>query len=284
MSVQQHNYQVIDYSDQIGEDRVFEESHVSLYSQFALSGSGCWADATSFELKNEAGKLITNLYLLKDTQPSERETEGEYITTFLTNGLKKGKYTVKWTFDYNSQEYYVSGDFELIETVREQYFIDQLKTMLGKNFGSNIPTRYLMFDPTTQKWSDGELFMALKMALSDINISYPILETQWTLGVVPCEALLLRGAEFYALMSIVNFEIAQKFSVGVPLNVDLYKGDKYDSMMRYMRDQFVKPLLDWKKNYALLNVIPVMISRLRIPYRILRPLSMTLHFSSLFPY
>lgn len=283
MSVQQHNYQVIDYSDTIGEEVAFEESHVSLYCQFNVSSAGCWADSVSFELSG-AGGVVTDLYLLRNTEPSERDTTGEYLTTFLTNGLDEGNYKAIWTFKYNDVDTILEGEFELIETKREQYFIDQLKTMIGKNFGADIPTRYLMFDPTKQKWTDGELYMALKMALSDLNIIPPILDNIWSLANVPVEALLLRGAQFYALMSITNFEIAQKFSVSVPLNVDLYKGTEYMNMMKYMWDQFVKPCELWKKNYALLHVKPIMIRRLRIPYRVLRPLSMVLHFHSLFPY
>jgi len=284
MASQQYNYQIINYETDTGGKFVGENSHVTLRCSFELSGAGCWADTVSFVLHDSGDNPVTNLYLLRQAQEYDPEETGEYITTFLTNGLVKGDYTAKWTFSYGGTDYEVEGAFSLIVTEVEQYLIDQLRTLLGYNFKTEIPSRYLVFEPT-DKWSDGELYNCLKLALDDINYYPPILDTNFELSSIPCQSILLKGAMIYALMSMTTFEVSQYFRVSEPIGVDLYKGDKYQSLLRELFNMFFLELLKkWKLNYAQLTVEPIMIRRMRIPYRVLRPLSMNLHFHSVFPY
>jgi len=284
MNSQQYNYQIINYDTDTGGKFVGEDSHVTLRCKFEPSGAGCWADTATFELYDSDNALITDLYLLRNVQQYDPEETGDYITTFLTNGLTAGNYTAKWLFTYNGSDFYVEGTFELYETEKTQYLIDQLRTLLGYHFKAEIPSRYLVFDPT-REWTDGELYNALVLALSDINYCPPILSTNFVLDNIPCVSILLKGAMIYALMSMTTFEISQYFRVSEPIGVDLYKGDKFQSLLRDLHNAlFLEWLKKWKLNYAQLAVEPVYIRRMRIPYRVLRPLSMNLNFTSLFPY
>lgn len=284
MNSQQYNYQIINYATDTGGKFVGESSHVTLRCSFEVSGAGCWADDVSFALYDSDDNLITDLYLLRDVQQYDPEETGEYITTFLTNGLTEGDYTAKWTFSYGGHTDDLEGPFTLKETKKEQYLVDQLRTLLGHHFKAEIPSRYLVFDPT-KEWTDGELYNALALALSDINYHPPLTSTMFTLATIPCVSILLKGAMVYALMSMSTFEISQYFRVNEPIGVDLYKGDKFQAMMSKLYDSmFLDVMKKWKLNYVQLLTQPVYIRRMRIPYRVLRPMSLNLNFHSLFPY
>lgn len=267
------NYQVIDYSQETT-GIVHENSHITLYVTYKYNNTPVWVSNPSFSLKR-GGTAVSLLYLLRPIQKSERGNIGEYIVTFLSNGLSSGTYTANFTGKYNTHNLTGGGSFELKETIRAQWFIDSLKTALGTTYGLQVPSQYVMFDPKKHFWEDGKLYNFLQLALNDTNQTPPLMDTDFTLDSVPITGILLLGAEIYALSSISAFEIGQFFDINVPMRVNLYKGDKYQSLMRDIKDRYTDPLKKWKYSYNMSNLQVVGISQTRIPYRVLRPLCVT---------
>lgn len=276
------NYQVIDYNSETT-GLVHENSHITLYVTYKHNNTPVWVSNPSFSLKR-GGVAVSLLYLLRPIQRSERGNTGEYLVTFLSNGLSSGTYTANFKGTYDGHELSGGGTFELKETIRAQWFIDSLKTALGTTYGLQVPSQYVMFDPKKHFWEDGKLYNFLQFALNDINQTPPLMDTDLTLDSVPVTGLLLLGSEIYALSSISAFEIGQFFDINVPMRVNLYKGDKYPALMREIKDRYTEPLKKWKYAYNMSNLQSIGIAQTRIPYRVLRPLSQVLHYSSLFPY
>jgi hypothetical protein len=177
----------------------------------------------------------------------------------------------------------VGGDMNLFYVPRIQWFIDTLKSQLG-GFANQVPREYLLFDPTEVYWEDGRLLQYLQMAVDQLNMAAPPTPSFFTLDNVPVPSLVLLGAELFALASISCLEIASFFDINVPMRVNLYKGDKYKDLASFIGLQYSQNMLEWKKQYIYGMLEPIVITMDRLPLRVIRPVSLNLHYSSLMPF
>jgi len=263
------NYQIVDYSKQTT-GIAYEESHVTLYCQFLVDNTPVYVENPTFELRYNSNP-VSNLYLLTPLHRSE-DKEGYYKVTFLTNGLQEGDYEVYFSGIYEGNLLEITGNLTLKKTPRVQYLIDMLHTSLGATYDLKVPKQYLIYDPNKHFWEDGKLYSFLQLALQDIN-AMPPLSTGFTLEDVPITNYLIMGAQIYAIMSIVAMEIGAYFDVSVPIRINLYKGDKWENLARFYENRYLENLRKWKRYYTFITTRPGAITSLRIPYRVLRPLT-----------
>lgn len=109
--------------------------------------------------------------------------------------------------------------FTAAEIPVQQYFVNSLRARLGDRRASN----YLVDDPTTYRWTDGDLYGYLEDARLDIGATPPKPE-DFTYEVLYADAhgLLLMGGFIYALKAKGIFETFNAFNYNdaVSLNLD----------------------------------------------------------------
>lgn len=275
-------YEIFDISaDPNAESFLSQENHVTCYCDFAVSGTPVWVTSPSFKLLGplpSSGDATPTL--LRPLQRVDTGEVGVYITTFLTNGIKEGNYTVQFTGNYGSTPLTTLGSMSMRPGDRTQAVIDNLRVALSDKYNSWIPNQYLTFDPQKHRWEDYELYAALKRAVDDINNAIPPTPENFTIGDCPALSLMMLGGQMYALLAKGILEASNFFDITLPVRVTLYKGDKYRDFASFIAQNYYQTLIMWKKGWVIATMRPKIVTMLRVPMRVLRPLSDNLFFHS----
>jgi len=277
-------YEIID-TTQVNKSLIYDESHITIYCTFTDNGVPIDVNNATFTLKkNGVDVSLSDYQILRPLQKDNVEETGKYIVTFLSKGLSAGEYTAECSGEKpGGGSVVVTTTLTLFEIPRVQYLIDMLRSILGGKYNLDIPDKYLLFDPRKKKrWEDGLLWKILNYTVERINCYNP--PTEWTLDDIPCTGHLMMGAQLYALTPITVIEDVNFFDITIPYKVNIYKGDKFKELMRIFRDQFEGPLLEWKMNYYLNNMLgdgAVAVTMQRVPVRLLRPISDQLYFHTI---
>jgi hypothetical protein len=95
------------------------------------------------------------------------------------------------------------------------------------------------------------------------------------------------GEMFYALLQHGIMEAHNFFDYSTDVRVSFYRGDKYGAtgggIMAFLRKEYMTPLSVWKKDFVWRNIRSRVITLQKYPFRVLRPLSMNLFWSALYP-
>jgi len=253
------------------------DQHVEVIVEFKYNGTPVDVENPEFTVTKN-GNPVT-LYVLKPLQKTDPPEPGKYHTTFLTTGLQAGSYVFEAKGTYQGQDITVNGRFELREVPRVQWFIDTLRTYLSDRANIEVPWEFITRDPTKTEWRDGQLYDYLQMAVSEIN-AMPPATTHFTLENIPASAVVLKGAMLYALFGKDVMEVHNYFDYSTPVRVSLYRGREYARLWQYMDKAFYQPAMQFKKSWVLNSTAPHGIVWPRIAFRVMRPLSMVLHFTT----
>jgi len=257
------------------------DQHIEVRITFKYHGTPVDVINPDFTVSKDGNPV--SLYVLKPLQKIKENIPGEYVTTFLSVGLTPGDYTFEATGIYNdnfgSHNLVVSGSFTLNEINRVQWFIDTLRTYLSDNRHIDVPWDLLVHDPAKVEWKDGQLYDYLMMALSDIN-AMPPATTNFTLESIPVSAIVLKGAMYFALFGKDIMEVHNYFEYNTPVKVTFYRGREYQRLWQHIYNAYYQPAEKFKKSWALNTSRPRAIVWPRIAFRVMRPLSMTLHFTT----
>ncbi|MEM2153930.1 MAG: hypothetical protein QXY76_03380 [Nitrososphaeria archaeon] len=189
-----------------------------------------------------------------------------------------------YTSTPNSKELVLEQEISFIETSRTQWLIDQLRIVLMDNYISTelVPSRYYgIYKPWELQWEDIELKTYLDLALGDINNATPA-TMRFTLDSVPCPNLVILGGMIYALMSRGIVEVHGYYELSGTPTLKTYKGDKYKEFSSFIRDEYKHKVEEWKKSYAFYSARPQAIVLTRLPFRVIRPMSMLFGYHNLF--
>jgi len=256
----------------------FKDQHVEVIVEFKFNNIPVDVDNPSFEIYKN-GQLIQDFYILKPLTKTDPPVIGKYHATFLTTGLEKGDYTFKAKGVYQGTNLLVEGSFTLVEVPRRQWYIDTLRGILADKYQIEVPWEFWTHDPTKKEWRDGQLNDYLEMAVRFINILPPA-TVHWQLETIPCSSLVLLGAQIYALLSKDIMEVHNYFDYRTPVSVSLFRGREYRAIYQWIERSFTDPAKFFKKSWVLNTIRPRAIVFPRIAFRVLRPLSMVLHFTS----
>lgn len=256
----------------------FKDQHVEVIVEFKYNGVPVDVANPEFKVYNSANQEVP-VYILKPLQPSDPPVVGCYHATFMVTNLTQGDYFFVARGFYNNNEIVVNGSFKLVEVPRRQWFIDTLRGILADKYQIEVPWEFWTHDPTKREWRDGQLNDYLEQAVRYINVLPPA-TVQWVLETVPCSSLVLLGAQIFALLSKDIMEVHNYFDYSTPVKVSVYRGREYRSIYQWIEKMFTEPAKRFKVSYVLNTMRPKAIVFPRIAFRVMRPLSMVLHFTS----
>lgn len=255
----------------------FKDQHVEVIVEFRFNGVPVNVDNPNFEVLKGGNPVF--LYILRPLTLVDPPVIGKYHATFMTTGLEAGDYQFRAIGYYQGNELVVEGSFKLVEIPRRQWFIDTLRGILADKQQIEVPWEFWTHDPTRKEWRDGQLNDFLEASVNYIS-SLPPATVQWRLENIPCSSLVLLGAQIYALLTKDIMEVHNYFDYSTPVRVSVYRGREYRSIYQWIERMFSKPAMDFKKSWVLNTIRPRAIVFPRIAFRVLRPLSMVLHFTS----
>jgi len=260
---------------------VYIGSHVTLFFEFSYNNTPVVVENPEFQISLNGNPVKVRI-LRPISQLDVEETR--YIVTFIADGLQANQtYDITAVGTYNGNPLQITGQLRMVETDRIQFFIDTLRTHLSDINTLQVPKRYILHDPRIHEWEDGELYIYLQRAVEDVNITPPALVYSWTLDNVPVPNLVITGAMYYALLQHGIMEAHNFFDYSTDVRVSFYRGDKYSSLYQFLRREYIEPLRLFKKDYVWRTIRPKPITLQKYPFRVLRPLSMNLFWSAMYP-
>ena len=146
-----------------------------------------------------------------------------------------------------------------------------------------FPQRYLIRDPTILEWSDEELYSYLNRAVDDINRATPPTPDGFTLRNVPVVNIPILGGMLYALIARGIVEVYNYYDTNAPVRVNIYKGDKFSSWADKVRSDYENMVITWKKAWAIYGAKYRALVLTKLPFRVIRPISMLEGFYTLMP-
>lgn len=254
-----------------------KDQHVEVIVEFRKDGVS--VDVASPQFNIYKGGEAVSFYILKPLSKVDPPVVGKYHATFLTTGLNPGEYTFEAKGLYQNDWIVVTGSFTLYEVPRTQWFIDTLRSILADKQQIEVPWEFWTHDPTKKEWRDGQLYDCLIQSLGFIN-TLPPSTIQWSLENVPCSSLVLLGAQIYALVMKDIMEVHNYFDYSAPVKVNLYRGREYRSIYNWIEKMFVEQARKFKISYSLNTMRPRAIVFPRIAFRVMRPMSMVLYFTT----
>lgn len=265
-----------------------EDSHITIRGTFVKDGAAVDVSSPSFTLWKDGSQVTIPsenvlLPIQKEYPADDEDGVGKYITTFLSNGLSAGEYTVKFTGTYDGDQIEMTGTLTLAEVNRTQWFIDALRAQLADKWIFEVPHNYLLH-PNHYYWEDGELYAHLKRAVDDVNMADPVTPNQFELSNVPCASFVLLGGQFYALTSKAIKEAVNFYDTNFEVRVTVNKQDRFMTLLNFFNQIYMSGLARWKKNY-MFNEGDILkaVRGTRVPSVVLRPLAMDTGYHSIFP-
>lgn len=250
-----------------------ENSHVTLFCWFTDS-EGNKVDVTSplavIKVGNTPVTNVTVLEELKRVNHLDAEHKGHYSFKFLTDGLNTtNTYKVEFSGYYNGSQLKVTGEFTLKSLPIVQEYINRLRALLS----DERTVDYLLDNPLKFKWPDGKLYDFLRNTLNAINVEPPY-GYQFSFETVPFVDLLLWGAMIEALFSLARKEIDNTLIYSDELSITIDRAAKYMQIAQAMLAEWSRRLKWAKSSYAMSLSKPIGLKSTRLPYTILRPLSL----------
>lgn len=211
--------------------------------------------------------------------------EGEYKTSFLSDGITDGIYDLEFSGYYpdaddEKNKIVLTSKVEIFQVDSVQVLINMLRTQLH----DHLPSLYWIDNTETYKWEDTDLYNALQMSVDAWNATPPVSHgaRMATIDTFPYRNTLLEGAEYYALNQKYILENWNKlqYSDDISFQIDRTGGllNKINILVQTWRNN----LVTMKRDYAIRVLSnPKGIKSLRLPTRVLQQLSLTPVFSFL---
>lgn len=201
----------------------------------------------------------------------------------------KGVYTLKLTVNYtvgNGSEkkeiFQQKVEFQTKSIL--QWYIDELRVSLGDDISLSkyVPSRFYIRDVNYQLWTDEELKKFLDLALFDINNTHPVnIRFNYGHPALPVN-FLIYGAMVRALTAFGLIEVYNWYDTTAPVKVSLYKGDKLKDFANWVQQSYLKPLEEFKKSFAYYSTRSKILVLTKMPFRVIRPLSMLYGYHNFF--
>lgn len=264
---------------------LFLGEHCEIKTIFKDSVAGANVNVKAPELViKDIDDNVMNLRYLVPLCPTGAK-DGEYYSTFLTEGLSEGRYYITATGYYpddttpankltNTDEIEVRA----IDTV--QGYINVLREQLN----DHLPMLYLIDDPEKYRWSDGELYNCLKRSVAAYNETPPVSLTatgSYTLDNFPHFDLMLWGAEFYALNQKGLLEIFNTIIYNDDISFTIDRFPKLMQKLAMLIQNWLIKMKEMKKDEMWRRAKPVGIKSTKLPGRVIRNLSFVPAFSFL---
>jgi len=252
---------------------------------FEQNGNPVKVTGTSFHIYDSQNNelSVTTLYPPRENYPDIGYVQVAFDPTQTITS--PGKYTLKFkaTSTVDGSELFVSQDVTFGEVSREQWFVDELRIALMDNITTTefVPSRFLIRQPNELMWEDEELYSYLVRALNDVNNASPPTIT-FTLQNVPCANFVILGGMIYALLARGLVEVYNWYETNAPVNVRIYKGDKFKDFMNWVENSYRQPLLQWKKSWSYYSATHRLLVLTKLPFRVIKPLSMLFGYHNFF--
>mgnify|MGYP001774099712 CR=1 FL=1 len=201
-----------------------------------------------------------------------------------------GEYELRLIVNYDNGQ----GGIETEELVQKvefqtqsliQWYIDELRVALGDDISLSkyIPTRFYIRDPNVKMWEDEELYKFLQLALLDINNAHPVnIRFSLTNPTLPVN-FLIYGAMIRALTAAGLIEVYNWYDISSgPVKVSLYKGDKLKDFANWLNTFYIEPLSKFKISYAYYTAPTKIMVLTKMPFRVIRPLTMLYGYHNFF--
>lgn len=165
-----------------------------------------------------------------------------------------------------------------------QWYIDELRIALGDNafLTGIIPRRFFVRDPSEVMWTDEELYSYITMTVREINSFTPPTMIFNLNHLVPYAHFVIFGGMIRALMAAGLIEVYNWYDTNAPVRVMVYKGDKFKDFSNWIQQSYIQPVQEWKRSLALYTAFPKVAVLTRLPFRVIKPLSMMYGYHNFF--
>jgi hypothetical protein len=270
--------------DIVAPEQLFSNSHIAINCTFKdENDTPVTITSPEFHLylgTSTGGTDVTStVQILRPVQPDPGQQTGNYIVTFMSTNLAAGEYYALFTGMRGAEELAFGSPLTIRAVDQIQVCIDMLLGSLKGKYNMMVPNQYYTFDPRKRQWTDGECYQALELAVMDINNCPPLLSSPFTVSTCPVLNYMIMGAQIYLLGMVEGLDVVNYFDITTPIKVNLYRGDKIQGYMAFIRESYQKAIEIWKQNYAFNNEwVEQTLLMQRVPIRISRPVSDELYF------
>ena len=242
----------------------------------------------TFQKKQEEDKYeLVTITPLTPLSPSGAK-EGEYRTTFFSDNLEVGRYKVIFKGYYpdtSKVENLIEREveFETFEINGFQSLIEMLRVQLS----DHRPELYLIDDPDSFRWNDGDLYSAIKSAMDFWNQTVPVsvgnsIINKDNILNFPIIGSVMLLAEYFGLVQKYNLETVNTITYSDDMTFTIDRSQRLMTRIQQIQQWMENSLINSKKDYVLRYSAKVRgIKSTRIPMRALKNLSMTPAFSFL---
>lgn len=247
-------------------------------------------NSASFEIIDPSGNEVQEIYYHRPPEinyPREGYVELSFdpASTIKSGGI----YTLKLTVNYTTGSGTIKTDVfeQRVEFQTKsilQWYIDELRVALGDDISLSkyVPSRFYIRDANYQLWTDEELKKFLDLALLDINNTHPVnIKFSYNHPGLPIN-FLIYGAMVRALTAFGLIEVYNWYDTTAPVKVSLYKGDKLKDFATWVQQSYLKPLEEYKKSFAYYTTRSKILVLTKMPFRVIRPLSMLFGYHNFF--
>jgi len=213
---------------------------------------------------------------------------GYYKFSFYAAGFAAGLYNVMFTGTIAipgpaTQTLVVGGQIGLQEITILQSFVNDIKYHLYEVDGTWL--QYELDEPV-KYWTDEMIYRAIMHTMQIVNETPPMI-TQWTVENVPCPGILSSGATAHCLLMRARFEDANTMSyTDAGKSLAIQRGQFYRTMAEEYTREFRGTggangggVLGFKYAY---RPRAIGLKAQRLPFKILRPLSMLPNMKNIF--
>ena len=241
-----------------------------------------------FQKKEDEDKYETvSIDVLTPLSPSGAKV-GEYRTTFFSDNLTVGIYKVIFKGYYpdtSKVENLIerNSEFETFEVNGFQSLIEMLRVQLS----DHRPELYLIDNPDEYRWTDGDLFNALKRAMEFWNLTSPAstgnaVISRTNVLIFPLIGAIMLMGEYFALVQKYNLETVNTIQYSDDMSFVIDRSPKIFQRVQQIQTWMDTQLSINKKDYVLRYMSSVRgIKSTRLPYRALKMLSFSPQFSFL---
>jgi len=261
-------------------------NYTTVRARFEEDGSPIEIEGATFSIKKDTTQIdnIYFMYPVKENHPDIGYVQVAFDPTATFNGTP-GDYEL--TFEAyrkgTTEKLSISNIVKFVSVTRKQWFIDQLRISLADNMLAQefFPSRYLVWNPKELNWEDEELLSYLERAVGDTNFTPPP-TVSFTLESVPCASMVVMGGMIYGLIARGLIEIYNYYEINAPVNVRIYKGDKLSSTAQQLINIYWQNLREWKKAFVYYTTSYRVLVLTKLPFRVIKPLSMMFGYHNFF--
>ena len=260
-------------------DLIYSDSHISIRCTFEDGGTPVDISSPTFRLYQGTvtgdPEVTSEVTFLKSAQKDETGQAGHYIVTFLSENLRAGTYLGVFTGTSGTEEIVNSSILTLESINRVQFMINMIRSSLKGRYNLLVPNNLMTIDARSRTWEDGEVYDCLYRSVQDLNTVPPLLDVVFTVQNYPeiANNFVVMGAQIYALLMAGGLEAQNYFQANTPINLNLFRGDKFLELMRACREMYLEPMKAWKLQFWFDNIEEQLLVMRRVPIRVVRPMS-----------